>query len=111
MDGSLVGTAVTTVALPKSTTGVIADMKKSTKKLRTTSERKFQVRAELSNFQLANAKSALTLQVYVRRKKIGELQVGRGALYWWGNNRKLEERVPGGRFAEKKDQLAYGTGF
>jgi hypothetical protein len=46
--------------------------------------RKHEVKAELSNFQLAKAKSVLTLQIYARRKKVGELQVGRGSLYWWG---------------------------
>ena len=44
--------------------------------------RKHEVRAELSNFQLAKAKSALTLRIFSRGQKVGELQVGRGSLYW-----------------------------
>ena len=82
-------------------------MRKTGKKS-TASEKKFQVRAELSNFQLAKAKSALRLQIYARGKKVGELQVGRGSLYWWGHYRKLEKRVSWGRFADMMNQLAYG---
>ncbi len=53
-------------------------MRKTGKKS-TASEKKLQVRAELSNFQLAKAKSALRLQIYARGKKLGDLQVGRGS--------------------------------
>jgi hypothetical protein len=70
--------------------------------------KKFEVRAKLSNFHLAKAKSALRLDIYARGIKAGELQVGRGSLYWAGHNRKSAKRVAWGRFAEMMDKLAYG---
>ena len=70
--------------------------------------RKHEVKAELSNFRLARAKSALTLRVYARGEKVGELQVGRGSLYWWGKHRQKEKRVSWGKFTEMMDRLAYG---
>ena len=70
--------------------------------------RKYRVRAELDNFDLAKAKSALKLQIYTRGEKVGELQMGRGSLYWWGAHRQLEKRISWGRFAEMMDKLAYG---
>jgi len=70
--------------------------------------RKYTVRAELDNFQLAKAKSALRLLIYSRGEKVGEVQIGRGSLYWWGARRQKEKRVGWGRFAEMMDELAYG---
>ena len=70
--------------------------------------RKYIVRAELDNFQLAKAKSALKLLIYRRGEKVGELQMGRGSLYWWGARRQKEKRIGWGRFAEMMDELAYG---
>lgn len=65
------------------------------------------MRAQLANFTLAKAKSALTLEIYSRGIKVGELQVGRGSLYWWGKHRQKFKRVNWGEFAEKMDELAY----
>ena len=70
--------------------------------------KKFEVRAKLANFHLAKAKSALRLEIYARGIKAGELQVGRGSLYWSGHNRKSAKRVDWGRFADMMDRLAYG---
>jgi hypothetical protein len=70
--------------------------------------RKHEVRAALSNFTLAKAKSALTLQVYAKGEKVGELQIGRGSLYWWGRNRQIHKRISWGRFTKMMDELAYG---
>jgi len=70
--------------------------------------KRFKVRAELDNFELAKAKSALTLQIYSRGEKVGELQVGRGSLYWSGARRQKEKRIGWGKFAEMMDLLAYG---
>lgn len=69
--------------------------------------RKYEVRAELANFQLAKAKSALTLQIYSRGQKVGELQVGRGSLYWWGKHRQTSKRVGWSRFTEMMNRLVY----
>jgi hypothetical protein len=70
--------------------------------------RKYSVHAELSNFRLAKAKSALRLQIYERDAKVGELEVGRGSLYWYGAHRQRSKRISWGRFAEMMDRLAYG---
>ena len=70
--------------------------------------RKFRVRAELDNFELAKARSALKLQIYSRGIKVGELEVGRGSLYWWGAYRQKSKRIGWGRFADMMDRLAYG---
>lgn len=70
--------------------------------------RKFTVGAELDNFQLAKAKSALKLLICRRGEKVGELQMGRGSLYWWGAHRQKEKRISWGRFADMMDELAYG---
>ena len=70
--------------------------------------RKHEVRAELSNFTLAKAKSALTLEIYARREKVGELQVGRGSLYWWGKHRQKSKRVSWSKFTDMMNELAYG---
>jgi hypothetical protein len=78
---------------------------KRTRKAR--SIKKFEVRAKLSNFHLAKARSALCLEIYARGIKAGELQVGRGSLYWSGHNRKSAKRVAWGRFADMMDHLAY----
>jgi hypothetical protein len=70
--------------------------------------RKHEVKADLSNFQLAKAKSALTLQIYARRKKVGELQVGRGSLCWWGKHKQTAKRINWSRFTDMMNELAYG---
>ena len=49
--------------------------------------RKHVVRAELTNVELVKAKSALRLEVFAAREKLGELEVGRGSIYWRGANR------------------------
>ncbi|MGV3662143.1 MAG: hypothetical protein ACO1TE_18295 [Prosthecobacter sp.] len=71
--------------------------------------RKHEVRAELSNVELVKARSSLKLTVYAKDEKLGEIQIGRGALYWWGKNRKNHKRIDWSRFAEMMDGLAYGT--
>lgn len=71
--------------------------------------RKHEVRAALSNFTLAKAKSALTLQIYASGEKVGELQIGRGSLYWWGRRKQIQKRVSWGRFTKMMDDLAYDS--
>jgi hypothetical protein len=72
------------------------------------SARKFEVRAALANSTLAKAKSALTLELYSKKEKIGQLDIGRGSLYWTGARRQISKRVNWERFAEMMDSLAYG---
>ena len=71
---------------------------------------KHEVKANLSNFQLARAKAALALEIFSRGEKVGELQVGRGSLYWWGKHRQKSKRVNWSRFTEMMNRLAYGRG-
>jgi hypothetical protein len=71
-------------------------------------QRKHQVRAELTNVELVKAKSALKLEVFASKEKLGELEVGRGSIYWRGANRQTKKRVNWTRFAEMMDELAYG---
>lgn len=66
------------------------------------------VKAQLANFELVKAGSSLRLQIFSNEEKIGQLEVGRGSLYWNGRNRKSRERVDWSRFAEMMDKLAYG---
>jgi hypothetical protein len=82
--------------------------KKKAKRRAPPPERKYEVKAEIENFTLAKAKSALTLEIYSRKEKLGELQIGRGSLYWWGAHRQNEKRISWGRLAKMLDELAYG---
>jgi hypothetical protein len=58
---------------------------------------------------LAEAKSALELKIYSRGEKLGELQIGRGSLYWFGANRQKAKRINWGDLARKLDELAYSS--
>jgi hypothetical protein len=79
----------------------MASRKKRTK-------RKHEVKAALSNFDLAKAGSSLNLQIYANQEKIGELEVGRGSLYWYGRSRHKSKRINWTKFADMMDRLAYG---
>jgi len=70
--------------------------------------RRHEVRAELSNVELVKAKSSLRLEIFASKEKLGELEVGRGAIYWFGANRQKSKRIDWTRFAEMMDELAYG---
>jgi hypothetical protein len=83
-------------------------MPAKTKRAKKAPIRKHEVKAELENFQLAKAKSALTLRIYSRGEKVGELQVGRGSLYWWGKHKQTPKRVNWDRFTEMMNRIAYG---
>ena len=68
-----------------------------------------QVRAALSNVSLVRARSSLDLTLYARNEKIGQLEIGRGSLYWSGKRRHRSKRISWTRFAEMMDSLAYGS--
>jgi hypothetical protein len=70
--------------------------------------RKHEVRAELSNVELVKAKSSRRLEIFASKEKLGELDIGRGAIYWFGANRQKSKRIDWTRFAEMMDELAYG---
>ena len=70
--------------------------------------RKHQVKAKLANFELAKARSSLNLEIYANEEKIGELEIGRGSLFWYGRNRHKSKRLSWSRFVKMMDELAYG---
>src|SRR5262245_33297939 len=70
--------------------------------------RKHQVKARLLNFELAKARSSLNLEIYLNEEKIGELEIGRGSLFWAGRNRHKSKRLRWSRFVKMMDELAYG---
>ena len=70
--------------------------------------RKHQVKAKLANFELAKARSSLNLEIYLNEEKIGELEIGRGSLFWYGRNRHKSKRLSWSRFVKMMDELAYG---
>lgn len=75
---------------------------------RRTAVRKHEVKADLANFELVKARSSLRLKIYADKEKIGELQVGRGSLYWYGRKKQKSKRIDWSKFAQMMDRLAYG---
>lgn len=71
--------------------------------------RKHEVKAELSNFELAKAGSSLYLQIFFAGEKIGQMEVGRGSLFWTGRSRQRSKRIDWQSFTRMMDQLAYDT--
>ena len=71
-------------------------------------ERKHAVRAMLKVHELTKAGTALHIEIFARQEKVGDLEIGRGALYWRGGKRQIRKRVSWSRFAELMDGLAYG---
>jgi hypothetical protein len=86
----------------------MAAARKARRKKKTRVARKHEVKADLANFELAKARSSLTLQIYANKEKIGALEVGRGSLYWQGGKRQRSKRLDWSRFADMMDELAYG---
>lgn len=72
------------------------------------SKRRHSVQGTLEIPQLAKAGSSLRLNIFADKRKIGELLIGRGSLYWYGRNRQRAKRIGWSRFAELMDELAYG---
>jgi hypothetical protein len=69
---------------------------------------KHTVKASLELPTLAKAGSSLTLRLYARGEKLGEVTLGRGSLYWYGRYRQKRKRIPWTKFADMMDDLAYG---
>lgn len=83
----------------------MAIRKRISKKSRT--NRVHSVSALLTVEELAKAGSALKLEVYGRDGKLGELEIGRGSLFWTGRNRQKSKRIRWSAFATMMDELAY----
>ena len=71
-------------------------------------ERKHAVRALFNIHELTKAGTSLTLEISAAGEKIGQLEIGRGGLFWWGGRRHKSKRLSWTRFAEIMDTLAYG---
>jgi hypothetical protein len=77
-------------------------------KKKSTSQKTHSVRASLSIPELTRAGSSLNLQLYAHGEKIGEIEMGRGSLFWYGRNRQKRKRIGWSKFADMMDDLAYG---
>ena len=79
-------------------------------KKKTTTHRKHAVKAHLQVMELSKAGTSLELEIYADDVRLGDLTIGRGALYWHGANRRSKKRIGWSQFAKMMDQLAYGDG-
>ena len=61
------------------------------------------VKATISSFELTKAGSALSLEVYASKLKLGEIIIGQGSLYWFGRGRQKSKRIAWSKFAEMMD--------
>jgi hypothetical protein len=84
------------------TTGAVATRKRSTSKA---ADRVHTVRATLDVGELARAGNSLHLELAARGQKLGRLEIGRGALYWTGRNRRTRKRISWSKFADMMDGL------
>jgi hypothetical protein len=69
--------------------------------------RKHAVYANLNVPELTKAGSSLELYVYAEGEKLGELELGRGGVYWRGGKRHKWKRLSWSRFAEVMNDVAY----
>ena len=69
---------------------------------------KHTVKATLEVPGLAKAGSSLTLRLFAKGEKLGEITLGRGSLYWYGRSRQRRKRVSWSKFAGMMNELAYG---
>ena len=71
--------------------------------------RKHSVKGTLQVQELSKAGTSLNLKIYANKVKLGELEIGRGSLFWKGRKRKRRKRISWSSFAEKMDELSYGS--
>jgi hypothetical protein len=69
--------------------------------------RRHHVSATIGVQELSKAGTSIKLFVHRDELKLGELDIGRGAIYWRGGNKKKWERVNWSRFAEMMNRLTY----
>jgi hypothetical protein len=87
----------------------MAIRKRKTARRRKATEKVHTVKAALNVHRLSKAGSSLTLQIFAHQEKIGEIELGRGSLFWRGGKRKTRKKIDWTRFAEMMDGLAYGS--
>ena len=73
-------------------------------------QRKHMVHAKLNVPELTKAGSSLELDIYASGEKLGELTLGRGAVYWRGGRKwqSKRKRYSWTQFAEIMNERAYG---
>jgi hypothetical protein len=71
-------------------------------------QRRYTVRASLNVLELTRPRSSLNLQLFSGGRKLGELEIGRGSVYWMGARKQKSRRIRWSRFAEVMNELAYG---
>ena len=69
--------------------------------------RRHHVSATLGIQELSKAGTSIKLFVHRDDQKIGEMDIGRGAIYWRGGNKQKWERIDWSRFADMMDELVY----
>ena len=74
---------------------------------RTPRERKHSVRALVNIHELTKAGTSLTLEISAGGEKIGQIDIGRGGLFWWGGRRQKRKRLSWTAFDEMMDDLTY----
>ena len=84
-------------------------VKRQVKKTVSKVERIHSVTATVRNCELAKAKAAIRLVISAKARKLGELEVGQGGLYWWGHKRKKSKRISWQEFSEMMNKKAYGS--
>jgi hypothetical protein len=72
---------------------------------------RFEVEATLHNVGLVKAGSSIRLEVFKHGEKLGDLQIGRGSIFWWGAKRKNRKRLRWDRVADQFNRLAYPKEF
>ncbi len=72
---------------------------------------RYRVDAQIENIALAKTGSSIKLEVFKRGSKLGELQIGRGSIFWWGAKRQKRKRLRWDRVAEQLNRLAYPSEF
>lgn len=72
---------------------------------------RFSVEASLANVELVRAGSSIRLEVFKRGEKLGELQIGRGSIFWWGAKRQKRKRLNWDKVSDQFNRLAYPSEF
>ena len=62
--------------------------------------RKHSVKAAVSNIDLTKTGTSITLEVHADQEKIGTVELGRGAIRWYGRHKVKPTRIPWTEFAE-----------
>lgn len=72
---------------------------------------RFSVKASLKNVELVRAGSSIRLEVFRKGEKLGELEIGRGSIFWSGAHRQKRKRLHWDKVADQFNRLAYPREF